>query len=454
MGRPRTEGDLYWKEYKDTERRFFPALKKLAKKYENDEIIQIVKSAEINRSSFWNHIRACRKGPSSKSLVIKREDGVVIDRLDEVLEVWRKHFSKLGTPKQSDSFDDDHYRTVSEFIEQYNKGNNCNDTFLQNPFSVEKLDAAIKSLNNGKAPGFDKIVSEHIKFAGKETRDFLCSLYKRIREIEYIPKCFRLGVQIQLFKGNDLSNLVTDNYRGITLLSTFYKLFEILLWNKMKRWWVDEGVVSELQGECKPGHACLHTAFLLQEMVAMSLENNNNCIVAFYDVAKAFDSVWIGGLFKQINDRGITGETWRLLHRNYVDFKCCVKVMNSFSEWYTLACGIHQGGYISLLKYIVFINSSAPVGYADDLAAACNNKYKMDRVMEIVHNHRRTWRYDFNARKSGVLVFGETRREHSENSRNRLFRLGHDKVGEKTNYDHVGVNVSISSGDTIGIGEP
>ena len=100
----------------------------------------------------------------------------------------------------------------------------------------------------------------------------------------------------------------------------------------MKRWWVDEGVVSELQGECKPGQACLHTAFLLQEIVAMSLENNNNCIVASYDVAKAFDSVWIGGIFKQINDRGITDETWRFLYSNYVDFKCCVKVMNSFSE--------------------------------------------------------------------------------------------------------------------------
>ena len=81
---------------------------------------------------------------------------------------------------------------------------------------------------------------------------------------------------------------------------------------------------------------------------------------------------------------------------------------------------------------MIYQTPSAPVGYADDLAAACKNKYKMDRVMEIVHDHRRTWRYDFNARKSGVLVFGETQREHSENSRNRLFRLGHEKVGEKT----------------------
>ena len=126
---------------------------------------------------------------------------------------------------------------------------------------------------------------------------------------------------------------------------------------------------------------------------------------------------------------------------------------------------------MSLLKNTVFINSllvdlreskvccmiyktpSTPVGYADDLAAACNSKPKMDRAMEIVYAHGRTWRYDFNARKSGVLCFGETNKEHIENSKNRTFRLGPEKVKEKTNYDHVGVNVSIFSGDECGISE-
>ena len=126
---------------------------------------------------------------------------------------------------------------------------------------------------------------------------------------------------------------------------------------------------------------------------------------------------------------------------------------------------------MSLIKYTVFINSllvdlknsktccmiyktpSTPVGYADDLAAACRSKLKMDRVMEIVYAHGRTWRYDFNARKSGVLVFGETSKEHTENTKNRTFRLGQEKVRERTNYDHVGVNVSILSGDDTGIRE-
>ena len=102
---------------------------------------------------------------------------------------------------------------------------------------------------------------------------------------------------------------------------------------------------------------------------------------------------------------------------------------------------------------MIYKTPSIPVGYADDLAAACNSKLKMDRVMEIVYTHGRTWWYNFNARKSGVLVFGETNREHSANSKNRSFGLGHERVKERTNYDHVGVNVSIFSGDECGIRE-
>ena len=470
-GRPRDTDSPLWVNYKESKKIFSREIKILARKYENDEIVQIARSAEINRNSFWNRVRSFRRGPCSKSLAIKRDDDVVVHQINDVLEVWRKHFSKLGTPKTDESFDDAHFRTGTDFIEVYNNGSDCSDTFLRNAFTVPEVKDAIKTLNNGKVPGFDKIVAEHFKNAGKHTVDLLCILYNMIRDSEYIPICFRRGVQIPLYKGNDLSNLSTDSYRGITLLSSFNKLFEVLLWNRLKGWWVRENIVSELQGACKVGHSCLHTAFLLQETIATSLEDNNQCIVAFYDVAKAFDSIWIGGLFKQFYDCGLTGKTWRLLFRGYVDFKCCAKILDSYSQWYTLSCGIHQGGYMSLLKYTVFINSllndlkesnmcckiyktpSTPVGHADDLAAACKSKMKMDHVMEIVYAHGRTWRYDFNARKSGVLVFGETNKEHLQNSKNRSFRLGPDMVKEKTNYDHVGLNVSIFTGDEYGIVE-
>ena len=73
----------------------------------------------------------------------------------------------------------------------------------------------------------------------------------------------------------------------------------------MKSWWVDEKVVWDLQGACKAGHSCIHSALIHQEAVATSMDNNNHCIVALFYVAKAFDSVWTDGLFKQMFDSGI-----------------------------------------------------------------------------------------------------------------------------------------------------
>ena len=385
--------------------------------------------------------------------------------------MWKHHFERLGTPKVSESYDNDHYRIISDRVKNYMSGKEGEDRFLLTPFSMEELVCAIKTLNMNKAPGFDKITSEHIKYAGAPLRNVLLVLYNYMIDLEYVPVCCRTGVQVPLYKGKDTCTLDPNNYRGITLLSVFNKIFEILIWKRLSLWWEDNNVVSDLQFACKKGLSCTHAAFLLKETVATSLEAGEKCYVAFYDVAKAFDTVWIDGLFIQLWDAGIQGKLWRMLYLCYCNFRCCARVGGHVSAWYQLKCGIHQGGYMSLIKYTAFINSllkdmqqlnvcckiyrtpSAPVGYADDMAACCRLKNELDMVMTAVNNHGRVWRYDFNAKKSGVLVFGETKREHERNIVNRNFFLGDERVIEKERYDHLGVKACIYDNDTAGIEE-
>ena len=123
------------------------------------------------------------------------------------------------------------------------------------------------------------------------------------------------------------------------------------------------------------------------------------------------------------------------------------------------------------MKYAVFINSllvtlkeadisckifrtpSTPLGYADDIATCCVSKFKLDKAMDIVYNHGCVWRYEFNAKKSGVLVYGESPKEHERNSCNRLFKLVPNKVRERTFYDHVAIRNCIYANDVSGIEE-
>ena len=187
--------------------------------------------------------------------------------------------------------------------------------------------------------------------------------------------------------------------------------------------------------------------------------------MAYYDVSKAFDSVWTDGLFFQLHKIGITGSLWRLLYKGYINFQCRVRIGSETSEPYTMECGIHQGGYLSLVKYTAYINSlitnlessglccaiyrikTSPVRYADDIAAGTTSKQKMDRVMSRVHQHSCNWRYRLNASKSAVLVFGETERERRIGIEHRVFTLGGERVKERLYYDHVGVKTCVR-GDT------
>ena len=83
-----------------------------------------------------------------------------------------------------------------------------------------------------------------------------------------VPTCFRQGVQVPLYKGKGSCSLNPDNYRGITLLSNFNKMFEILIWTRIERLWVQSRVVSDLQGACRKGTSCIHMALTLQETIS------------------------------------------------------------------------------------------------------------------------------------------------------------------------------------------
>ena len=469
-GRPREPDNIFYMNYKSSKKMFIKTLRALSRKYENDQMLDIMKSAELDKFHFWRQIKKVRGDKSAKVLAIKGPDGIVKHNVQDVLKVWKTHFQKIGTPKDDPRYDAEHFAHVNDFVEQ-KRNELVGDQFSDDPFSIEEVVKAIKELNKGKAPGPDLITSEHLTYAGMRTITILTRIYNLMLEYEYIPTVFRRGTQVPLYKGKNACSLNPSNYRGITLLSTLNKVYEIILWKRMEVWWVTNKKICELQGAGKKGFSCLHSALLLQETLATSLEANKKCFLVYFDVAKAYDTIWINGLFYRLYEMGIVGRTWRMLLKCYDDFLCRVRVMGHFSEWYALACGIHQGGYLSLIKYVAFTSPlleeirdsglcctiyrtpSAPVGYADDMAAACPSKHNVDMVINMAYSHGCTWRYEFNAEKSAVLSFGETPRERATNSEFREFNLGGQKVKEKARYEHLGIMATCDENDPKRVSE-
>ena len=334
-GRPRDRGNKYFVNHKEAEKCFKKRLKALSKEYEAEKIFDAIQSAELDTNAFWKLVKKEKSGPKAKINSIKNTGGKVVHEIDEVLNVWKGHFSNLGTPKTASDYDASHYEYVNKRVDEW-AGMNEHDDFSRHSFSLSEIEKGIRNLNSRKVPGYDGITKEHLINAGPTLIEILAIIYDWIFRIEYIPLNFRKGVQVPLYRGKNACTLDVNNYRGITLLSTFNKLFEVMYWNRMKVWWTENGVISDLQGACRKGISCVHTALLLQECIATQLESYKKVFVLYLDVAKAFDSVWVGGLFFRLREIGVIGKTWRLLFKCYQNFECRVRVQSQMSDWYPL----------------------------------------------------------------------------------------------------------------------
>ena len=455
-GRPRDTQFVSWVNHKKAKKEFRLELKRVQKDFEQAQLNELIQSAECDRNRFWRLVKNVRQTKQSNTLSIKNRQGKVVHDISEVVEAWRDHFNHLSSKKSDPNYDDAHYNLVTQKVKEW-FGESHGVKFIETPFNSEEVKKAVQQLNKGKATGCDAISAEHLQYGGRNLLSLLVKVFNRIADLEYVPTNFRLGTQIPLYKGKNTCTLDQNNYRGITLLTSLNKVFELLLWGRMKDWWEGEQVISPLQGACCAGKSCLHSALTLQETIAVGLDTKKKVLVTYLDVSKAFDGVWIDGLFYQLHQMGLVGKFWRLLYSTYQGFKCKVRIANVYSEWYTMECGIHQGGILSLLKYVAFIDPllrnlensglgsqiadirTNPVGYADDMASACPSKANIDKSLNIIDKHAKKWHYSYNAKKSAVMVYGETKREFEKGSKYRNFVLNGEKVPEKKEYDHVGV---------------
>ena len=455
-GSVRDPNDINYINHKKAKRDFRREIKKVQRDYEKKQVQDLINSAECDRNKFWKLVKNARQTKQSNTISIKNRKGKVVHDIKEVVEAWRDHFSHLSKKKTDPSYDLEHYEHVTRKVNEWFSDSD-KDVLLEVPFSDDEVDKAIKKLNKGKAAGCDSITAEHLQKAGHNLVGLLASLFRRIVEIEYIPSNLRKGTQIPLYKGKNTCTLDLNNYRGITLLTSLNKVLEVLLWDRMKDWWEEEHVISPLQGACRSGKSCLHSALTLQETISVGLGTRKRVLVTYLDVSKAFDGVWIDGLFYQLRKKGIVGRVWRMLYSSYKNFQCKVRIAGTYSDWYEMECGIHQGGVLSLLKYIAFIDPllrdlemsnlgcqvagipTSPVGYADDMSTACTSKVNVDKSLTLIDQYAKKWRYSYNAKKSAILVFGENRREHDRGAKYRNFTLGSGKVPELVEYDHVGI---------------
>ena len=105
---------------------------------------------------------------------------------------------------------------------------------------------------------------------------------------------------------------------------------------------------------------------------------------------------------------------------------------------------VYINGLLCVLKdhcYAIFINGlriPSP-SFADDITLLAMHPPFLKTFMSICYKYGVKWRYEFNHSKSGIFTFGESKPQHFESMKNRVWLLGDTIVDELCEYKNLGV---------------
>ena len=125
----------------------------------------------------------------------------------------------------------------------------------------------------------------------------------------------------------------------ITLVSTFSKIFTSILNKRLSNWPESNNVLSDAMFDFCKGRSTVDAIFVLNGIVQKFLNENKRLYCAFVDLKKAFDSVYLNGIWFKLQKLGIKGKMLRIIKDVYNKVECCVKG----SDFFTCALGLKQG---------------------------------------------------------------------------------------------------------------
>ena len=103
---------------------------------------------------------------------------------------------------------------------------------MDKPITVFEIETVIRSLKRNKAAAGDQLLNEYFIESADILSGHLVDLFNAILNSGFFPSQWSEGIIVPLFKKNDPNDV--NNYRGITLVSCFSKIFTGILNNRLK----------------------------------------------------------------------------------------------------------------------------------------------------------------------------------------------------------------------------
>ena len=168
------------------------------------------------------------------------------------------------------------------------------------------------------------------------------------------PDELKLGKITPIYKKE--SDELLENYRPVSTLPIFGKIFEKIIYSRLYNYFVSKGILHDRQFGFRKQHSTSHALNYSIDKIKQSIEKGDHVLGIFIDLSKAFDTIDHKILINKLNHYGVRGNTLSLIESYLSNRKQCVSALGEISEQLAVIFGVPQGSCLGPLLFLIYIN--------------------------------------------------------------------------------------------------
>ena len=396
----------YASQYKQCRNLVTNAIKTAKRNYYQNKL----KDNERDPAQMWMTIRNVlgTQGRSKLEVESLQVNDTSITNSEDIANAFNNYFSSIGQTLSSE-FQSDNY--------DYSSYNNVlsSAVFRFQPVTEDDLNKIISSMKmtGGGYDGLPMFVFKNYSRTFIQVLTRLCNLSMTTG---MFPSSLSIVKVKCLFKSGDRRNL--SNYRPISLLPSFGKILEKVIESQLVKHLESNFLLTGAQFGFRKGRSTEHAVHSLVRNIHNDMNDGKFVMGIFLDLKKAFDSLDRKILLEKLKWYGILNKEWEW----FASYLCNRKQFTEYKDFTSaLKCvefGVPQGGVISPLLFLIFINDIVHccfearfILYADDTNVYLSSK-NIDRIFLLANEALRqceAWfkanKLTLNASKSQYLIF-------------------------------------------------
>ena len=312
------------------------------------------------------------------------------------------------------------------------------------PITPLEIQRIISNLQPNKSTPSTCAEIKFLKLSSQKISAFLSNVFNECMKMGVFPDCLKLAEVIPVFKAG--SKLTVSNYRPISLLNIFSKIFEKCLFSRLSDFCLTHKIISNNQFGFRSGSSTENAVVKICNDISNHLNDNKLVCSIFLDLKKAFDTVNHNILMQKMYKYGIRGNTFQIF-KDYLQNRKQYTVINGTkSSCEPISCGIPQGSILGPLLFLIYVNDINKTSnfeitlFADDsyLSLSDYSPTKLEIDVNTELTKVKSWlelnKLSLNVQKTSFMIFSKGRVKHDF-----VIKFGNSNLNQCAETKYLGV---------------